>query len=435
VDPIYPLVHCGAFYAEYDAFWQLSNVQQAEVESSFLALIMITLAMGTQFLCLPGDTDAFQENRKSGAEFYASACHQALRLGAYLNRTSVQTLQAMVLLTYFLMNANHATAGWAFSGIIIRQAYALGLNRDPSLLMDPSATRYQIAERRRLWQAIVCQDAFMSVILRLPPMATHADIDHAAPLIDGGPSMETPPSTDSSPQEGMNTSPEGVENSFDSVSDIGYVNALYSLALLVQETISSPRSLSLPLAATPKLRTQLLSRFRTCYRSFPDTFRAWTDQSICELYQQDVAGKRLVRQIFFVTSNYYHCIMLIHQEGVDSLAESQISRNDMMTNNSDQGEPYASLKGTLEAAHEALRVFFVCRDVLKGEANTWWVMCHRAFIEAVRTSILIPFSRAHGSLLLTSPSAHHCRLAQEVSYRGGLHRYRYVDCILFERKK
>ncbi len=383
VDPVYPLLHRVAFDADYDAFWRLSPEKKSEMEPSLLALIMIILAVGTQFMYLPSGDVAAQQERSSSAELFASACHQALHLGAYLNRTSVQTLQAMIFMTYFLMNVNQATAAWAFSGIMIRQAYALGLNRDPSLLMHPPATRFQRAERRRLWQSIVTQETFLSIFLGLPPAATHADIDSATPLTFEGLNIDARPRSDSRHQEQIDRSSGDYESSFDPDNDIGYVNSMYPLALLVQESIASPRSLSLPLARTPQLRSQLLSRFRTCYRSFPEAFRAWDEQSIRKLYHRDIAGQRLVRQIMFTTTNYWHCIMLIQQEGTEGLQESLSLGSDPMANKKEQGGPIGCLKGTLEAAHEALRGFFVIDTMVDNEAATWWMLCHRAFTEAV----------------------------------------------------
>lgn len=389
VDPVYPLLQGVIFYAEYDSFWQLPDAEKAEVEHSFLALIMIMLAIGTQFLRLPRDDLTSPQNQHPASELYASACHQALRLGAYLDRTSVQTLQAMVFMTYFLLNANHATAGWAFAGIIIRQAYALGLNREPSLLMGPSLTWYQKVERRRLWFAISNQDSFMSLILRLPPGATHADIDRAMLRTQGGPSLDPPPPSEPDPQEMSVSSSEGHLRSFDSSADTGYVNSLYSMALLIQQTISSPRSLWLPMAGTSRHRSQLLSRFRACYRSFPEVFRAWNEEKVSELYHRDVAGERLFRQTTVLITNYWHSIMLIQQEGTDALVEPLPCKSDMPANEQDYGEALACLKGTLEAAHEALRIFFVSRTLVGSETGIWWVLCHRAFIQAVSQLLLI----------------------------------------------
>ena len=81
----------------------------------------------------------------------------------------------MVLIIYFLMNDNHAADAWAFAGILIRQAYALGLNRDPSIIV-PHAHPFEKQQRRKVWQAVLLQDTFLTVILKLPPTATHADV-------------------------------------------------------------------------------------------------------------------------------------------------------------------------------------------------------------------------------------------------------------------
>lgn len=86
------------------------------------------LALGTQFV-----TSTSVNERKPTAEFYASASNQALRMSSYLSTASIRSIQAMVLITYFLLNDNHASDGWAFAGILMRQAYAMGLHRDPNI--------------------------------------------------------------------------------------------------------------------------------------------------------------------------------------------------------------------------------------------------------------------------------------------------------------
>ena len=104
-----------------------------------------------------------------------SASHQALRVFSYLGRPSLRVIQTMVLIIYFLMNDNHAADAWAFAGILIRQAYALGLNRDPSIIV-PHAHPFEKQQRRKVWQAVLFQDTFLTVILKLPPTATHTDV-------------------------------------------------------------------------------------------------------------------------------------------------------------------------------------------------------------------------------------------------------------------
>lgn len=369
VDPVYPLLNRERFYIDYEGFWALDNAEKAKVDADFLALIFIVLAMGTQFLKVPGSKTIVPQNET--AEFYSSACHQSLRLFSYLNRTSIRAIQSMVFMTYFLLNSGRASDGWAFSGILVRQAYATGLNREPSLV-SPQFTLFERLERRRLWHAIVCQDSFMSMSLRLPPAATHCDIDNAAPLREND---------DSSFTEG---SPESIsEDPFNGprASDQGYVQSMYSLALLAQETIATPRSLSLPMASNPRQRSLLLARFRATYRSFPDAFRAWDESRIATLVQQ--GEKRLVRQIMFLTGIYWHCITLIQSEGLEE-ASTEGRGNSDASSSSSSSSSNAAIRGTLEAAYEAMRAFFVIHSVLKGEGSVWWAFCHRAFSAAVR---------------------------------------------------
>lgn len=129
VDPVYPMIHRQTFYADYEHFWQMGQPEKNEVDGAFVALIFVMLALGTQFVT----TSTTPPERKQTAEFYASASNQALRVSSYLSKASLRSIQAMVLITYFLINDNHASDGWAFAGILIRQAYAMGLHRDPNV--------------------------------------------------------------------------------------------------------------------------------------------------------------------------------------------------------------------------------------------------------------------------------------------------------------
>lgn len=234
------------------------------------------------------------------------------------------------------MNNNHASDGWAYAGIIIRQAYALGLNRDPSIIL-PNASAFEKQQRRKLWQAVLLQDTFLTVILRLPPTATHADVRVEDLEVDD--------------------STVGTTNG----TDTAYVRAMWSLVNLVQEKICSPRSLDLPIASTPRDKSAVISKFKQVYLSVPAMFRTWDNHSIISLVG---TNERLLRQILFLTSNYFHCVMLVQA------AESE--------------EVPINIAGTLDAAHEAITSFFLLHRLLHNEAGVWYHFQHRAFSEAVR---------------------------------------------------
>lgn len=174
------------------------------------------------------------------------------------------------------------------------------------------------------------------MLLSLPPNATHTDvrvddfIDEAASFGDSNP------------------------------TDIAYIRGSWMLANLVQETISSPRSLDVPICSTQRQKSKLVADFRAVYRSFPDVFRSWDQESIAQLA---CSNKRVVRQTLFLSSNYYHNLMLVHA--------------------SESPDVPVNVRATLEAAHEAITSFFVLFTLFDTEARVWWVFHHRAFLEAL----------------------------------------------------
>lgn len=324
------MIHRQTFYADYEQFWSSPRPETTDVDAALVALIFAMLAIGTQFLMTTSPKE-----RQQTAEFYVSAAHQSLRMFSYLNTYSVRSIQSMVLITYFLINDNHAHDGWAFAGILMRQSYAMGLHRDPNIV-TPHASVFSKQVRRKLWQAVLLQDTFLTVLLNRPPSATHTDVS-VDDLVDDA---------------------AGIPHSIP--SDISYIRGSWLLANLVQERVCSPRSLDLPICSTPAQKITLLASFLGVYRSLPDQFTLWDPPSLAILAREN---KRVVRQILFLTSNYFHNVMLLHS--------------------SPSPEVPVSVRDALEAAHEAIQAFFLLYELFEAEARVWWVFNHRAFLEAV----------------------------------------------------
>ncbi len=116
----------------------------------------------------------------------------------------------------------------------------------------------------------------------------------------------------------------------------------------------------MPICATVRHKSRLVAEFRSVYRSFPDVFRSWDEDTLRDMAK---TNKRVVRQTLFLSSNYFHNLMLVNA------AESP----DMPGN----------VRGTLEAAHDAIAAFFVLYTLFEDEARVWWVFNHRAFLEAL----------------------------------------------------
>ncbi|KAK5109609.1 hypothetical protein LTR62_006846 [Meristemomyces frigidus] len=377
VDPVYPFMHRRTFYADYERFWSSTPEERNNTDASFMALQYAMYALGTQFMHFPS-----YEERSQTAEFYCSAANQALRVYSYLNRTSMRAIQAMLLMAYFLMNDNHASDAYAWAGIHLRQAYAMRLHRDPDIVV-PDASVLEKQQRRKLWQAVFHHDTFLTVLLKLPPTATHSDVpveslaDEHELSMDG---LDTCLGTHSRVENLMSINaviaceplappmPHHIVDPETMKSDVAFMRSMWHLGNMVQENFSSPSSLSLPLTNSPRHKDTLIAAFKRLYKSFPSHL---TTLEYNTLQQQAALRPRATRQNLFLISNYFHCMMLL-----------QASSNEA-------GGVEANIKGALEAAHEAIWAFFKLWGLFESEAGVWWVFQHRAFEEALLIAHLL----------------------------------------------
>ena len=379
VDPVYPFIHRRSFYADYERFWALPIEEKHKTDAAMMALHYAMFALGTQFLQYPG-----YEERSQTAEFYCSAANQALRIYSYLNRTSMRAIQAMLLMAYFLMNDNHASDAYAWAGIHLRQSYAMRLHRDPEIVV-PDASTIEKQQRRKLWQAVFFHDTFLTVLLKLPPTATHSDVPVES-LTDGNELSDDGLDFDSgahsrvenlmsisviAPQPSYPPPPPSPHHMVPPAiakTDIAYIRSMWHLGNLVQETLSSPCSLSLPLANNPRHKESLIGAYKRLYKSFPTHL---TTLDYLTLQDQVPNTPRAVRQNLFLTSNYHHCLMILQASENEAAG---VERN---------------ISAAIEAAHEAIWAFFKLWAFFETEAAVWWVFQHRAFEESLLIAHLL----------------------------------------------
>ncbi|KAF2818916.1 hypothetical protein CC86DRAFT_375554 [Ophiobolus disseminans] len=381
VDPVYPMVHRRNFYADYERFWSLPPEEKQVADPVLVALHFVVYAMGTQFIHTPANPE-----RAQIAEFYVSAAQQALRLSSYLSRASVRTLQAMVLIGYFLMNDNHASDAWAFGGVLVRQAYAMGLHRDPDVIA-PRCSRSDKQQRRKLWQAIYFQDTFLTVLLKLPPTTTFSDIrpeslgDELDDCVSNGSSNgKTDPIIN--PMSISNIA--SITDLYPpyELSDRRYIRSMWHMANLVSRTVCTPRSLATPLTTSVAHKSELVNEFYTLHHSFPEGLTTSDDRLIRTMAETNSRG---LRQNLFFRSNFWHCVMAIQAD--ENVPEGVAP----------------DVKGALEAARMALQAFFHFWEYLKTDASVWWVFQHRAFEEALLMARILgqqeqPLSPTHDGM-------------------------------------
>ena len=376
VDPVYPMVHRRNFYADYERFWSLPLAEKQVADPVLVALHFVIYAMGTQFIATPSD-----QERAQIAEFYVSASQQALRLSSYLSRASVRTLQAMVLICYFLMNDNHASDAWAFGGVLMRQAYAMGLHRDPDIF-SPRCSLSDKQQRRKLWQAVLFQDTFLTVLLKLPPTATFSDVrvesltDELDDYVANGPSNGTSDPI-INPMSISNIAPMPDVFPVYELSDRQYIRSMWHMANLVQRSVCTPRSLNNPLTTSPHEKSNLIAQYHDLLSSFPAVLTTSDESTILDLAN---ANQRLLRQNLFFRSNFWHCVMILNAD------------------ENEAGGVVADVKATLDAARMALQAFFHFWEYLRVDAGVWWVFQHRAFEEAVSCPRPYPYPYLSPSL-------------------------------------
>ena len=189
-------------------------------------------------------------------------------------------------MSYFLMNDNHASDAYAWAGIHLRQSYAMRLHRDPDIVV-PEASVLEKQQRRKLWQAVFFHDTFLTVLLKLPPTATHSDVpveslaeenelstDGLDSCLLGAHSrvenlMSINVIAPQTCEPVVQPAPHHIIDPATMKSDVIYMRSMWHLGNLVQENLSSPCSLSLPLANSPRHKDSLIAAFRRLYKSFP----------------------------------------------------------------------------------------------------------------------------------------------------------------------
>ncbi|KAL2672092.1 fungal-specific transcription factor domain-containing protein [Phyllosticta citricarpa] len=365
VDPVYPMIHRPKFDADYLSFWGLPQEDKYQADAALLALHFVVYAMGTQFVSMPNATE-----RAQIAEFYVSAAHQALRISGYLSRISLRTIQAMVLINYFLMNKNSASDAWSFGGVLIHQSLAIGLNRDPETVV-PRASALEKQQRRKVWQAVLFQQVFLCVLIKLPPTATVSDVqvESLTDEADGdheinGCARDTPDAFPN-PMRISNIAPPPMPHLPHEISDKQYIRTMWKLANLVQGSICIPRSLNRPMTSSVREKSTLLQSFRSFYSTIP---KGLTHDITAKFV---ASNQRQAKQELFFRSNFHHCVMLL-------LA--------------DANEPAGvkcDVRGALEEARLALQAFFDLWEHLRVDAGVWWVFQHRAFEEALMMARLL----------------------------------------------
>lgn len=121
------------------------NTPRKPVSASWLAILFAVLAVGSQY------HDSPYHIRTSSSQKYLQISFHFLRLGNFLLRPNLDSIQALLLVSFSLLNDMKAEGSWALLGLTCRLGLSLGLHRERSNApSDPDVVRKETI-RRKLW--------------------------------------------------------------------------------------------------------------------------------------------------------------------------------------------------------------------------------------------------------------------------------------------
>ncbi|KAI0480161.1 fungal-specific transcription factor domain-containing protein [Xylariaceae sp. FL0804] len=133
------------------------------VSASWLAVLFAVLAVGSQF------RDSPYHVRTRDAQKYIQISFHFLRLGNFLLRPNLDSIQALLMTGFVLLNDMKAEASWALIGMTCRLAQSLGLHRSVEENGSPELSQKAFV-RRKLWWICQWHDTLTSLSFDRPNM-------------------------------------------------------------------------------------------------------------------------------------------------------------------------------------------------------------------------------------------------------------------------
>lgn len=177
INPIFPFFRVKRFQAKYEKYWAdiTGNAKQKSHWQSRIdwrCCLYMVLVMGSRSLIVSKET-----SRKYGSlSKYASVVQGALSILAVTN--TLETVQALFLLSYYFHGVNERNAAWLMTGITCRQAMAMGLHRESACA---SCSPEEAQLRRQIWFSLYSFELALCANLGRPSCIRHDDIDVNGP--------------------------------------------------------------------------------------------------------------------------------------------------------------------------------------------------------------------------------------------------------------
>ncbi|GAW19142.1 hypothetical protein ANO14919_086260 [Xylariales sp. No.14919] len=164
------------------------------VTPSLLCLMYLVFAIGLVVAApFPGSDesaviDKLRSERASRAELFFRSARSLAHPVSGFEDADFWSIQALLLMSLYMLAVSKRNASYAYYGMAIRSAFALGLHREESLEV------FQLEERlvrKSLWKTLFILDRFLSACLGRPTAISEEDCSNSA--------FETPETATTSP--------------------------------------------------------------------------------------------------------------------------------------------------------------------------------------------------------------------------------------------
>ena len=153
----YPCLHEPSFRAEWDGYQASEGSLDASTDDrSWLAVLNMIFAHGTQFVVSHADT---QDRPFLDADKFALDARR-FAITALSKVTTLETVQALLLLSHYLQGTTELDDCWNVGGVLIRSAMSIGLHIDPS---GSNLSEVEKQVRKRVWAGCFIIDRTLSM--------------------------------------------------------------------------------------------------------------------------------------------------------------------------------------------------------------------------------------------------------------------------------
>ncbi|KAI8415866.1 hypothetical protein FOFC_05493 [Fusarium oxysporum] len=161
VHVLYPFLHEGRFRARYEALWAEETNSNCAEPTVWLAIVNLVFAYGYEFCA--GQQESFSV---LAAPFADRA--KAMVLSHVFTSTSIELVQALLLLCHYLQSTLQLNECWNLVGLMIRGAVSIGLHLNP-VITDGETSMVEKEERKRAWWGCFVLDRTLSMKFGRPP--------------------------------------------------------------------------------------------------------------------------------------------------------------------------------------------------------------------------------------------------------------------------